>query len=269
MPELPEVETTRMGIQPHIQNKVISGIIIRQSKLRFMIPDEIHQITHANIQDVKRRGKYLIIETNSGHIIIHLGMSGSLHIVNSQTPPGKHDHVDILLDHQCLRYKDPRKFGCVLFTTNDPLTHPLLINIGPEPLTSSFDGRYLYETSKNHKTAIKKFIMDGHIVAGVGNIYANESLFLSGIHPKRAANNISKIRYEILANAVKSILNQAIKMGGTTLKDFLNHNGKPGYFQQYLNIYGKQNQACPKCQQAVKMIKISQRATYYCASCQH
>lgn len=270
MPELPEVETTCRGISPYLIGQIIVKTIIRQPKLRWAIPCELKKRAKGQkIEQITRRGKYLILNLSQGYIIIHLGMSGSLRIVSPSTPHKKHDHFEIhTTNDQCLRYTDPRRFGCVLWTDHDPQQHSLLRSLGPEPLTEDFSGSYLFAQSRNKKVAIKQLIMNSQIVVGVGNIYANEALFSSRIHPTRSASRISPERYETLAINIKKILAEAIKKGGTTLKDFSNAEGKPGYFQQTLQVYGRGNQPCVICNKTLKEIQVGQRATVYCPTCQ-
>jgi formamidopyrimidine-DNA glycosylase len=270
MPELPEVETTRRGIAPHVEGKIVSNIIVRQAKLRWPISPEISNLLPGlTIKQVTRRAKYLLIGTDKGTLIIHLGMSGSLRVINANTPAEKHEHIDIIFnDDKCLRYKDPRRFGCLLWSSEPIEEHKLIKHLGPEPLSNDFDIADFYLKAKSKRVPIKSLIMDGHIVVGVGNIYASEALFLSGIHPKRAANNISKERLMRLVIAIKDILAQAIEQGGTTLKDFVNSEGNPGYFQQTLNVYGRAKQPCTRCKNPIKQIVIGQRSTFYCSNCQ-
>lgn len=270
MPELPEVETTRSGIEPHIKNQQIKQVVIRQPKLRWPIPISLAKdLPEHSINEVIRRGKYLLLTSEPGTVIIHLGMSGSLRILKRPTPVGKHDHVDFeLCSGDILRYTDPRRFGCILWEVNDPLQHPLLSKLGPEPLLEEFDSKYLHQLSRKRKAPIKTFIMDSHVVVGVGNIYANEALFMAGISPKRAAGGISKARYEKLVLAIKKVLAKAIQVGGTTLKDFTNSNGDPGYFKQSLQVYGRGGLPCNKCKKGLTEIRIGQRTTVYCSACQ-
>lgn len=270
MPELPEVETTRSGIEPHIKNQTIVKVIVRQPKLRWPIPASLAKdLPGHSISGVSRRGKYLLLKSKLGTVIIHLGMSGSLRILKTPVPPGKHDHVDFELGSgDILRYTDPRRFGCILWEVNDLAQHPLLSKLGPEPLLEEFDSSYLHSLSRKRKAPIKTFIMDSHIVVGVGNIYANEALFMAGISPKRAAGAISKARYEKLVVAVKSVLAQAILVGGTTLKDFTNSNGDPGYFKQSLQVYGRGGLPCNNCEKDLSEVRLGQRATVYCSVCQ-
>lgn len=270
MPELPEVETTRRGIAPHIENNIIDKIIVRNRNLRWPIPSGLEKkLAQQKITTVSRRGKYLLINTDVGTLILHLGMSGSLRIVPINTPAEKHDHFEIQFKNGiCCRLRDPRRFGAVLWTKDDPLTHKLLTNLGPEPLESEFDNEHLFKKSRKRKTTIKQFIMDSKVVVGVGNIYASESLFLAGIHPKRLAGKISKERYVALTRAINKILRAAITQGGTTLKDFTSSDGKPGYFKHKLKVYDRKNEPCLVCNQPIKQITLSQRSTFYCAHCQ-
>lgn len=271
MPELPEVETTCRGIRPHISGKTVAEVIIRQKQLRWPITDNLPEllIGHA-IHQVSRRAKYLLLEITTGDtVIIHLGMSGSLRLVNSTQPAEKHDHVDfVFTDNTVLRYKDTRRFGAILFTPNPVQQHKLIKQLGPEPLSAQFTGEHLYHLSKNKKMTVKAFIMDGHNVVGVGNIYASESLFMAGIHPGRAAGRISLKRYQHLAECIKTVLQLAISQGGTTLRDFVNEQGNPGYFQQSLSVYGRADKECIHCSYPIIQKKIAQRASYYCSQCQ-
>lgn len=270
MPELPEVETSRRGIEPHIINQTVNEVIIRQKQLRWPIPTTLKkQLIKQRIQQVERRGKYILLRTQVGTVILHLGMSGSLRITNKNTPAEKHDHLDICFNNKkILRLRDPRRFGAVLWTKADPLEHKLLIKLGPEPLNADFSAEYLYKASRNRRVAIKTLLMNSHIVVGVGNIYASESLFQAGINPKRSSHKISLARYQKLVAAVKNILQLAIKQGGTTLKDFTHEDGKPGYFQQTLAVYGRANEACIHCTTPIKQFTQAQRSTFYCSQCQ-
>ncbi|TCK17105.1 DNA-(apurinic or apyrimidinic site) lyase [Thiogranum longum] len=271
MPELPEVETTCRGIEPHLTGKRVRGLVVRQKQLRWPVPDTLaHNITGAQIRRVTRRAKYLLIETSRGTLIIHLGMSGSLRIVDDTLAPDKHDHIDLLYGNgKLLRYTDPRRFGAWLWCEQSIDRHPLLTSLGPEPLADDFNGDYLFNKSRGRKLAIKSFIMDSHTVAGVGNIYANEALFMAGIHPLRAAGRISRARHVLLADAIQAVLRAAILQGGTTLRDFLNSEGKPGYFQQSLDVYGRTSDPCPRCGTPIRETRSSQRSTFYCPRCQH
>ena len=270
MPELPEVETTRRGIAPHVKNNKIKNVVVRQADLRWPVSRNLRQkLNGQEILDVQRRAKYLLFVTSAGHLIIHLGMSGSLRMVKSQTKPRKHDHVDIEFEKNILRFHDPRRFGAVLWTAKDPLQHKLLQDLGPEPLSKDFDGTHLHQLAKNKKVSVKNFIMNSHIVVGVGNIYASESLFLSGIHPQRSAGRISLERYNMLAMNIKTVLTNAIKLGGTTLRDFVREDGKPGYFTNQLNVYNQTGKPCPVCKSPIKVRKIGQRSSFFCVHCQH
>ena len=269
MPELPEVETTRRGILPYIDQQTVTEVIVRQPKMRWPIPDEIHQMEGQQIESVKRRGKYLLLETKQGTALIHLGMSGSLRVVDAGSAHDKHDHVDIVFNNKkAIRLHDPRRFGAVLWTKKNPLKHKLIRSLGPEPLSDDFNLDYLFQCSRGRTVSIKQFIMNGHIVVGVGNIYACESLFRAGISPKRAAGKVSKARYKKLLEVIKEVLAQAIEQGGTTLKDFVQAEGKPGYFQQELNVYGRKGENCRACDSTVKQITQGQRSTFYCSQCQ-
>jgi len=270
MPELPEVETTRRGIAPHIRRNRIASVIIRDARLRWPVPKSIKKLLPGQtIDSVRRRGKYILLETGIGTVIMHLGMSGSLRIVDETDPAQKHDHVDIVFtNHKALRLRDPRRFGAVLFTKEDPLQHKLLVQLGPEPLGTEFNGDYLFEKSRKRKIAIKSLLMDSKVVVGVGNIYANEALFMAGIHPKRAAGKLGKPQCTRLVTAVKQVLKSAIKAGGTTLRDFTRSDGSPGYFRLSLNIYDKKGQPCPRCGKPITHAVIGQRSTYYCTHCQ-
>jgi formamidopyrimidine-DNA glycosylase len=270
MPELPEVETTRRGIFPHLVGQRIQATVIRESRLRWPIPVNLpEKLDCRTIRTVERRGKYLLIGTNYGTLIVHLGMSGSLRILSPESPPRKHDHLDIgLANGTCLRFHDPRRFGCVVWTEGDPQTHPLLAGLGPEPLSESFDAAYLHGKARGRSTSVKSFIMDSLIVVGVGNIYANEALFRAGIAPRRQAGRIALPRYEKLVLSIRSVLSEAIEQGGTTLRDFVNENGNPGYFQQTLQIYGRSGLPCRRCGQSIRTERLGQRSTYWCPNCQ-
>ncbi|CAA6825020.1 MAG: Formamidopyrimidine-DNA glycosylase (EC [uncultured Thiotrichaceae bacterium] len=268
MPELPEVETTRKGIAPHVCGNVISEIVVRQPKLRWPVPDQLQQLVDAAVTDVARRGKYLLLETINGTCLIHLGMSGSLRITNRLTPPEKHDHVDIIFTNEVvLRLRDPRRFGAVLWAGCGEL-HPLLIKLGPEPLTAEFSGEYLFKKSRNRRINVKAFIMDSHMVVGVGNIYANEALFAAGIDPRKAAGEISAKCYVLLVAEIKKVLQQAIEQGGTTLRDFVREDGRTGYFQVALKVYGRSGETCVACGTMLQQIKQAQRSSWFCSVCQ-
>lgn len=269
MPELPEVETTRRGIEPHLVGQRVERVLVRERRLRWPIPDDLDvRLSGQRIQAVERRAKYLLIKAQAGCLIVHLGMSGSLRLVPASQPPGKHDHVDLLLQEgQVLRYTDPRRFGAWLWS-EDPLGHVLLARLGPEPLGEDFDGDRLYELSRGRSMAVKPFIMDNAVVVGVGNIYASEALFAAGIDPRRAAGAISRARYRKLAGEIRRVLAHAIERGGTTLRDFVGGDGKPGYFQQELHVYGRGGELCKQCGSTLREIRLGQRASVYCGRCQ-
>lgn len=270
MPELPEVETTRRGIAPHIEGQSVRDVVVRQPRLRWPVPARLKsELREQKIDAVRRRGKYLLLESAAGTVLVHLGMSGSLHVVSANSPAEKHDHVDfVFANGRCLRLRDPRRFGAVLWTTRPAAQHKLLQSLGPEPLHETFDADYLFAASRARRVSVKAFIMDSKVVVGVGNIYASESLFMAGIHPKTAAGRISKARYERLVEAIKQVLAAAIKQGGTTLRDFTDSDGKPGYFQQQLQVYGRSGEACPRCGSRIRSLQLGQRNTFYCPQCQ-
>jgi formamidopyrimidine-DNA glycosylase len=271
MPELPEVETTARGIAPHIEGQTVKQIIVRQPQLRWAVPKILNEtLAGIRINSVSRRAKYLLFTTDIGTIIVHLGMSGSLRILPKDKSADKHDHIDFIFNNgTVLRYNDPRRFGAVLWTTFPPAEHSLLKDLGPEPLLPNFDGKHLYQRSRERKSPVKSFIMDSHVVVGVGNIYANEALFMAGIHPSRHAGRISLARYQHLADCIRTVLQSAIQQGGTTLRNFVNEAGNPGYFKQQLRVYGRAGHPCIHCQQPLKEIRITNRSTVFCANCQH
>lgn len=269
MPELPEVETTRRGILPHISGKRVKQVIVRQPQLRWPVSEEIFSLAGQTLQDVGRRGKYLLLRFSRGVALVHLGMSGSLRVLTAPEAPKLHDHVDVLFEGGItLRYHDPRRFGAWLWCDGETLQHPLLASLGPEPLEEGFSGQYLFEVSRGRKAPVKTFLMDSHVVVGVGNIYANEALYMAGIHPSRAAGRISLERYERLADAVREVLAYSIQQGGTTLRDFVGGDGKPGYFQQTLRVYGRGGEACRGCGEILRETRLGQRATVFCKFCQ-
>jgi formamidopyrimidine-DNA glycosylase len=269
MPELPEVETTRRGIEPHLSGRTVEHVLVRQPSLRWPVAAEIMRLLPGStLGAVSRRAKYLQIHASTGAAIVHLGMSGSLRVVPMDVPPGPHDHVELHLDDgHMLRFSDPRRFGCWLWQASGTL-HPLLAGLGPEPLDDAFDGDHLWRRSRGRSAAVKSFLMDQSVVVGVGNIYAAESLFEAGIHPARAAARVSRRRYGDLAQAVKRILAFAIQRGGTTLRDFLNPDGAPGYFEQELMVYGREAAPCRVCATPLRGVRLGQRASVYCPRCQ-
>ena len=270
MPELPEVETTLRGIEPFVADHLVNKINIRQPRLRWVVPTELPLMLEGlKFHRISRRGKYLLFENDHGNMLIHLGMSGSLRIVKANEPPGKHDHVDFCFSAgHILRYKDPRRFGCVLWQDKSQTPHPLLLKLGPEPLSENFDGKHLFLASRKRSISIKPFIMDSKIVVGVGNIYANEALFFAKINPKISAGRVSLQRYDRLTFAIKKVLKDAIRAGGTTLRDFKGSDGRPGYFKQSLSVYGRGGEKCHSCRDALLEIKLAQRSTVYCKKCQ-
>ncbi|EXJ17147.1 bifunctional DNA-formamidopyrimidine glycosylase/DNA-(apurinic or apyrimidinic site) lyase [Imhoffiella purpurea] len=275
MPELPEVETTLRGIRPHLEGRRIARLLVREPRLRLPIPSDMPaRVDGQPILGLSRRSKYLLIHLERGTLLVHLGMSGSLRVVPVSSPPRKHDHLDLILnDGRCLRFHDPRRFGIFIWEPQsaDRLEsqHPLLKDLGPEPLGDGFDGDHLYALSRRRRIAVKSFIMDASVVVGVGNIYANESLFLAGIHPSRACNRIGLERYRRLAATIRSLLQDSIRQGGTTLRDFVREDGQPGYFAQSLRVYGRAGEPCKVCGTPVGQIRIGQRSTFYCRTCQH
>lgn len=270
MPELPEVETTRRGIEPQLRGHIVTRMCVRESRLRWPVPRSlVKELPGQRIESVRRRAKYLLLDTAAGSALLHLGMSGSLRMVFADTPPGAHDHIDLILDTgRSLRFTDPRRFGSLLWTREDPLAHPLLASLGPEPLERAFDGSYLHQRARGRRVAVKPFLMDSRIVVGVGNIYASEALFRACIHPKRAAGRISRSRMERLAGAVKDVLCDALRAGGTTLRDYSDSEGSPGHFAQDLRVYGRESLPCPNCREPIRAITLGQRSTYYCPRCQ-
>lgn len=270
MPELPEVETTCRGIAPHVVARRIERVLVRERRFRQPIPRGFAgKVTGQVIYAVRRRGKYLLLDTAGGTLIIHLGMSGSLRLVAVSEPPKKHDHVDLQLSNGlALRLRDPRRFGLMVWTGADPLTHPLLRELGPEPLSAAFSGDVLLRRSLGRILPVKQFIMDGRVVVGVGNIYANEALFAARIHPLRRAGEVSRAEYRALVAAIKRVLRRAIAQGGTSLRDFVDSSGRPGYFQQHLNVYGREGEPCLRCGGVIACRRIGQRATYFCGHCQ-
>jgi formamidopyrimidine-DNA glycosylase len=270
MPELPEVETTRRGIERHLRGRRVNAVRVRERRLRRPVPRQLErELPGQIITGVERRGKYLLLRTPAGAVLIHLGMSGSLRIVAPEQPAQKHDHVDILCaGGVCLRLRDPRRFGVMLWVKGDPHRHALLRGIGPEPLGAEFGGACLHAAARGRRTAVKPFIMDAGVVAGVGNIYANEALLRAGIDPRRAAGRISAARYERLAAAIRAVLQEAIAQGGTTLRDFYHGTGEPGYFRIRLAVYGREGEPCVRCGRPIRCVRQAQRSTYYCGHCQ-
>jgi formamidopyrimidine-DNA glycosylase len=270
MPELPEVETTLRGIEPFVDGQVISQIVVRNASLRWPVPSAaLQSLCGQTVRKIERRAKYILIHTDNGVILLHLGMSGSLRVLDHQEDVGKHDHLDLVFNNnKAVRLNDPRRFGCCLLLQEPVEEHKLLANLGPEPLSDAFDGELLFKLSRKRSVAVKNFIMDGKTVVGVGNIYASESLFHAQLRPAMAAKRVSLARYQRLADQIKLVLSKAIQAGGTTLNDFSQADGKPGYFQQELYVYGRAGGACKLCSTEIKSQTIGQRNTFYCPSCQ-
>lgn len=268
MPELPEIETALKGVSPYLDGFTIEKIVVRQPKLRWQVSPELSQMQQVKVLGLSRRAKYLIIHTEQGDIIGHLGMSGSVRIVPHDSPIDKHDHLDIVMSNgKLLRYNDPRRFGAWLWTDNLDEFH-LFLKLGPEPLSTQFNGEYLFKKSRKKTTPVKTFIMDNAVVVGVGNIYDNESLFLAKLHPTKPAGKLTKAQCQNLVEIIKQVLTKSIEQGGTTLKDFLQPDGRPGYFAQELMIYGHKGKPCPNCATSIETMVIGQRNTYFCPKCQ-
>jgi formamidopyrimidine-DNA glycosylase len=269
MPELPEVETTRRGIAPHIEGRMVTRALVREPRLRWPVRTDLPELlTGQVLRRVERRAKYLLFGFDSGTLLVHLGMSGSLRVLPVGTLPAAHDHVDLEFGSVCLRMRDPRRFGALLWTPQDPTRHERLRALGPEPLSETFDGAWLHRAGRLRRVAVKQLVMDGKVVAGVGNIYANEALFRARIHPGRPSNRISRARYGRLADTIKAVLTEAIAEGGTTLRDFQREDGRPGYFRIQLQAYGRGGEACLRCGRPLRELRLGQRATVYCPQCQ-
>jgi formamidopyrimidine-DNA glycosylase len=268
MPELPEVEVTRRGLEPHIAGRTISGVEVREPRLRWPVPKDVHRLAGRKVRAIQRRGKYLLVDCGDGHLIVHLGMSGSLRVLPRGTPAQKHDHFDLELGDRVLRLRDPRRFGAVLWTTAAIDTHPLLVHLGIEPLSRELHPARLHQLTRPHRTGIKQFLMDGRRIVGVGNIYANESLFLAGIHPRVPAGRLSRERCARLSAAIKQTLRAAIRAGGSSLRDFVGADGNAGYFQSRYWVYDRAGLPCRRCGTLVRRVQQGQRSTYYCPSCQ-
>ncbi|OGI45290.1 MAG: DNA-formamidopyrimidine glycosylase [Candidatus Muproteobacteria bacterium RBG_16_65_31] len=269
MPELPEVETTRRGIEPAVVGRAVTRVVVRDPRLRWRVPAALtKELPGRVIGAVARRGKYLLLHTATGAVILHLGMSGSLRVVRCSDPPGKYDHVDIALDSgDCLRLRDPRRFGAVLWT-RDHARHRLLARLGVEPLGPEFTGDYLFRATRGRRRAIRDFLLDGSVVAGIGNIYANEALFAAGIRPTRRAGRLDRDQCLRLARAIRATLKKAIRAGGTTLRDFRNGRGEPGRFQRALRVYGRGGEACRACGRPIRALRLGQRSAFFCPRCQ-
>ena len=269
MPELPEVEVCRRGIEPHIINQLVSDVIVRNKKMRWPIPEDVHKVVGHSVVSVDRRAKYLLLRFDVGSLVLHLGMSGTIRVIDKNTPVAKHDHFELAFTNNLiLRLNDPRRFGAVLWFEQHQDTQGLLNKLGPEPLSDDFCHGYLFEKANKRKVPIKTFLMNNHIVVGVGNIYANEALFQAGILPTTEAGAIDKQRYDRLTDIIKQVLSAAIEQGGTTLKDFTQADGRPGYFAQSLFVYGRAGQACLTCKETLLEIRQSNRSSVYCPNCQ-
>lgn len=270
MPELPEVETTRLGLTPHLRGELIRTAVVRNRQLRWPVPRKLPELVAGRrIVELGRRSKYLLLDCEGAWLIYHLGMSGSLRVVPAATPPRTHDHVDLVLENgNALRLHDPRRFGAILWETGELSRHKLLRGLAPEPLENEFSAEWLFERTRGRTAPIKNVLMDNHMVCGVGNIYANESLFRAGIHPARAAGRITLQRYARLVEAIRVILRAAIEAGGSTLRDFVHADGSPGWFQQQYFVYGRAGEKCLTCATPIKTVRIGQRSAFYCPKCQ-
>ena len=268
MPELPEVEVTRRGLMPHLRGRVISAVEVREPRLRWPVPKAVSQLAGRTVRAVRRRGKYLLVDCGDGHLILHLGMSGSLRMLPPGTPAEKHDHFDLVLGDRVLRLRDPRRFGAVLWTDDDVDAHPLIANLGVEPLSRALHPARLHALTRGHRSAIKLFLMDGRRIVGVGNIYASESLFRAGIDPRTPAKRLSLERCTRLSKAIKDALNAAIRAGGSTLRDFVGAEGNAGYMQNRFAVYDRAGKPCRRCRTPIRRIVQGQRSTFYCPGCQ-
>jgi formamidopyrimidine-DNA glycosylase len=268
MPELPEVEVTRRGLAPHLAGRVISAVEVRQAQLRWPVSKAVHSLAGRTVRGVRRRGKYLLVDCGDGHLILHLGMSGSLRVIPPGTPAEKHDHFDLVLGDRVLRLRDPRRFGAVLWASGDVEAHPLLAGLGVEPLSPALNATRLHQLTRAHRTAIKLFLMDGRRIVGVGNIYAAESLFRAGIDPRKPARRLTPEKAAKLARAIKDTLRTAIKAGGSTLRDFVGAEGHAGYMQNRFSVYDREGEPCRRCRTPVKRIVQGQRSTFFCPRCQ-
>jgi formamidopyrimidine-DNA glycosylase len=267
MPELPEVEVTRRGIA-HLVGRRIVAVSVREPRLRWRVPDSVSLLAGSIVRAISRRGKYLLIDCGSGHLILHLGMSGSLRFVLPGTVPQKHDHVDLVFEGDVLRLRDPRRFGALLWTDAAPESHPLIAHLGVEPLSRAFDARHLHALTRGRRTAIKQLLMDGRSIVGVGNIYASEALFLAAIRPRTAARRLSLEQCARLVTAIKRTLSAAIRAGGSSLRDFVGSDGELGSFQTRYHVYDRAQLPCRRCRTLIRRIVQGQRASFYCATCQ-
>ena len=270
MPELPEVETTRRGLEPHLAGQTILRLTVHDHRLRWPVDARLPQtLAGQRVEAVDRRAKYLLLRLTRGTVLWHLGMSGSLRIVPSDLPTDLHDHIDLALGSgHTVRFNDPRRFGCLIYVTGDPQAHPLLAKLAPEPLSAAFDAHYLWQVSRRRKVSVKQLIMNGQLVTGVGNIYASEALFHAGIRPRRQSRGLRREEVARLVAAIRKVLTQAIRVGGTTLRDYVNPDGNPGYFRQKLYVYERAGEPCRRCGTPIRSFTQGQRSTYYCPDCQ-
>ena len=269
MPELPEVEVCRLGISPHVIDQTVTQVIVRNAQLRWPIPEEVRKLNGQKVEAIDRRSKYLLLRFKTGTLLIHLGMSGTIRVISDSTPAAKHDHFELALSNQkLLRLNDPRRFGAVLWFADNIDEQGILTKLGPEPLSDDFCHGYLFAKAKNRKVAVKTFLMNNQVVVGVGNIYANEALFQAGILPTAIVSTINETRFDRLTDIIKQVLNQAIAQGGTTLKDFTQADGRPGYFAQSLYVYGRAGKPCLICQTQLEEVRQSNRSSVYCPNCQ-
>jgi formamidopyrimidine-DNA glycosylase len=274
MPELPEVETTRLGLLPYLRGQKIRALIVRERRLRWQVPEFLpERLSGRTIHNIGRRGKYLLFDCHdgneSGHLLIHLGMSGSLRILDRPLRPGKHDHLDIVLENGLrLRYTDSRRFGAMLWIDGAVEAHPLLKGLGCEPLSNDFTPDYLFQASRGKRAAIKQFLMNSHIVTGIGNIYANEALYHAGIHPSRATGSVSRQRYARLVQSIRETLKRAIKAGGSSIRDYVGSTGETGHFQLECCVYGREGLPCRRCAATIRGMRHGQRSSFYCPRCQ-
>ena len=271
MPELPEVETTRRGLLPQVVGRTVQRVVVRDARLRWPVPADLPaRLEGHRVAGIARRGKYLLFDFGDGHLLVHLGMSGSLRRLERPEAPRSHDHIDIVLDdHSLIRLTDPRRFGAMLWVGKQPEKHALLRDLGPEPLEADFSGRHLFDRSRGRRVAVKQFLMDAHNVTGIGNIYASEALFHAGIHPSRAAGRIALPRYDRLAGAIRETLERALVAGGSTLRNYVGSDGRAGYFQQESAVYDREGQACKACGTPIRAARHGARSTYFCPHCQH
>ena len=270
MPELPEVESTRRDLAREVAGRAIAQVLVRDPRLRWPVPAGLpRKLAGQTIGEIRRRAKYLLVGIGNGTVLVHLGMSGSLRLLDAHTAPGLHDHIDLILDDgRCLRYRDPRRFGCWLWTGADPARHRLLAHLGPEPLGPEFDGQRFHGRLRGRSAPIKNLLMDSRIVAGVGNIYANEALFVAGINPRRPGGGVARRRIDRLVYAVREVLSVAVHAGGTTLRDYSRTDGASGGFAGRLNVYGREGEPCPRCSDPITRTTLAQRSTWHCRKCQ-